>query len=166
MFAKILSIASLTVTALTLASPAVRAQDAELEAELDNISLDSACGQIVRNPQGRFAAFTPPTYEPQAIPEELNTARAWQVVGEDAAATGDFHNALQAYNKAIDLSGGQNPELFEQRGWVYYIQDNYDRAITDLKAAARLYQDRENRIARTDACQMISFVEQQQDNNS
>ncbi|MBE9039408.1 hypothetical protein IQ235_01180 [Oscillatoriales cyanobacterium LEGE 11467] len=162
MLTRTISIASLTATVLTVLSPVALAQEEELE----KFAIDAACPQIIQNRAARVVEFTPPTYESQPIPDNLNTARSWQIVGENAVATGDFHNALQAFDKAIELSSGQEPEILEQRGWVYHIRDNHNRAIADLKAAARLYEERENRLARADTCQMISYVEQEQDRNS
>ena len=162
MLNRLISISSLTTIALTVLSSAVLAQ----QREVGKFSFDAACPQTLENLENRWVNFTPPTFESQVIPDDLNTARSWQIVGENAAATGDFHNALQAFDKAIDLSGGQDPEILAQRGWVYYIRDNYSRAIADLKAAARLYEERDNRMARVDTCQIISYVEQEQDSSS
>lgn len=46
----------------------------------------------------------------------------------------------------MDLSAGQQPEILEQRSWVHYLQERYDRAITDLSQAATLYQE-QSRVA-------------------
>lgn len=124
------------------------------------IAFENAC-MANSNVEAMPQEFRPPTFATKPLPEALNTANAWQTVGENAAISGDYHNAIQAFNKAIDLSNGENPELFEQRGWLHYIQDNYQQALADLKAAALLYDEMDNTAGRWDTCHMVSYVERQ-----
>ncbi|MCH8506905.1 MAG: hypothetical protein LAT50_21720 [Ectothiorhodospiraceae bacterium] len=104
------------------------------------------------------AQFTPPNYEQHPIPSDLDTAENWETVGRDAAAVGDYHNAVFAFNKAIDLALGNDPELFELRGWTQYLQQDYDAAIADLAAAVELYRQRERHEDYRNAQQMRDYV--------
>lgn len=102
--------------------------------------------------------FNPPSYEQNPIPSDLDTAEDWETVGRDAAAVGDYHNAVFAFNKAIDLALGNDPELFELRGWTQYLQQDYDAAIADLAAAVELYRQRERHEDYHNAQQMRDYV--------
>lgn len=102
--------------------------------------------------------FTPPDYEQQSIPDHLNTAEDWEVVGRDAAAVGDYHNAIFAFDKAIELARGNNPELLELRGWTQYLYQDYDAAIADLATAVELYRQRERHEEYRNAQQMRDYV--------
>ncbi|USR89575.1 hypothetical protein NEA10_11850 [Phormidium yuhuli AB48] len=102
--------------------------------------------------------FTPPTYEQHPIPSDLNTAEDWEMVGRDAAAVGDYHNAVFAFDKAIDLALGNDPELFELRGWTQYLQQDYDAAIADLASAVELYRQWERHEDYRNAQQMRDYV--------
>ncbi len=85
--------------------------------------------------------FEVPTYVRRPLPYTLQTAQDWQTVGMNALVAQDYVNSLQAFNKAVDLSAGQNPKILEQRGWVHYLQERYEAAIADMNRAAALYQD-------------------------
>ncbi|MFP4317959.1 MAG: hypothetical protein ACLFM4_01420 [Phormidium sp.] len=102
--------------------------------------------------------FTPPDYEQQSIPDHLNTAEDWEIVGRDAAAVGDYHNAIFAFDKAIELARGNNPELLELRGWTQYLYQDYDAAIADLAAAVELYRQLERQEDYRNAQQMRDYV--------
>ncbi|MGB3237718.1 MAG: tetratricopeptide repeat protein [Geitlerinemataceae cyanobacterium] len=154
---KNISIATLLLGGLASFSEPALANSSSDRTDLD-IAFENTCAVV---PEAMPQEFRPPTFERQPLPENLDTAKAWQTIGENAAVSGDYHNAIQAFNKAIDLSRGNNPELLEQRGWLHYTQDNYQQAIADLKAAALLYDDMENTTDRWDTCNMVSYVERQ-----
>jgi tetratricopeptide (TPR) repeat protein len=149
-----LSIATILFSGLTAFSSQVEATPLSVS----EIAFENAC---MVNSEAMPQEFLPPTFTPQPLPENLDTTKAWQIVAENAAVSGDFHNAIKAFDKAIDLSDGRNPELFEQRGWIHYIQDDYQQAIVDFKAAALLYEETENTAGLWDACQLVSYVERQ-----
>ncbi len=102
--------------------------------------------------------FNPPDYDQQSTPEHLDTAEDWEVVGRDAAAVGDYHNAIFAFDKAIELARGENPELLELRGWTQYLDQDYDAAIADLAAAVELYRQLERQDDYQNALQMRDYV--------
>ncbi|PPT07200.1 hypothetical protein CKA32_006133 [Geitlerinema sp. FC II] len=102
--------------------------------------------------------FNPPNYRQEALPRELDTARAWEIVGRNAAATGDYQNAIVAFDKAIDLSRRRQPQLYEQRGWAHYLHGEPRSAIADLETAAQLYTRRERLQRSANARQMQEFV--------
>lgn len=102
--------------------------------------------------------FTPPDYDRQSVPEHLNTAEDWEVVGREAAAVGDYHNAIFAFDKAIELARGETPELLELRGWTQYLDQDYDAAIADLSAAVELYGQLERQDDYRNALQMRDYV--------
>lgn len=154
MNSKFITLIALISSGITgFASPAI----ANSQSERD-LAFESACATM---PESMPQEFQPPTFDPQALPDNLSTPLAWQTVGENAAASGDFSQAIQAFNKAIDLTSGENATLFEKRGWLHYMEHNYQQAITDLKSAALLYDKTENLVDRWDTCHMVSFVERQ-----
>jgi|GEM_PF-2202093 tetratricopeptide (TPR) repeat protein len=102
--------------------------------------------------------FTPPDYDRQSVPEHLNTAEDWEVVGREAAAVGDYHNAIFAFDKAIELARGENPELLELRGWTQYLDQDYDAAIADLATAVELYRQLERQEDYRNAQQMRDYI--------
>jgi len=155
-FSKISTISALLLGGVVgFAYPAFSNPSSNVEIAFENACM--ANGNVEAMPQ----EFRPPTFEAKPLPNALDTANAWQTVGENAAISGDYHNAIQAFNKAIELSSGENPELFEQRGWLHYIQDDYQKALADLKAAALLYNEMDNTADRWDTCHMVSYVERQ-----
>lgn len=103
--------------------------------------------------------FDRPTYVHQPLPNTLQTAQDWQIVGMNALVDQDYINSLQAFNKAVDLSTGQQPEILEQRGWVHYLQEQYGRAIADLNQAATLYQDQSQTADYRNVRRMRLFIE-------
>lgn len=105
--------------------------------------------------------FERPTTVRQPLPYTLQTAQDWQTVGMNALIAEDYINSLQAFNKAVDLSAGQNPEILEQRGWVHYVQERYERAIADLNQAAILYQDQSQTTKFRNVRRMRLFIETQ-----
>lgn len=136
-----------------LAAPAI----ANSQSERD-LAFETVCAMT---PESMPQEFLPPTFEQLPIPESLTTAKAWQTVGENAAASGEVSKAIQAFNQAIELTTGENASLFEKRGWLHYMQQNYEQAINDLKSAALLYDETENLVDRWDTCHMVSYVERQ-----
>lgn len=118
-------------------------------------SLSISATPAIANPE---RTFNPPNYQHEPLPETLDTANAWERVGRNAAATGDYHNAVVAFDKAIDLSRRRDPQLYELRGWAYYQQDETEAAIADLATAARLYFNRERYAAYRNAERMYDYV--------
>lgn len=112
-------------------------------------------------PSEQHRQFDLPTYVHQPLPQTLQTAQDWQTVGINALIAQDYINSLQAFNKAVDLSAGQNPEILEQRGWVNYLQERYERAIADLNQAASLYQDQSQTTHSRNVRRMRLFIETQ-----
>lgn len=112
-------------------------------------------------PSEQHRPFNQPTYVHQPLPNTLQTAQDWQTVGMNALIDQDYINSLQAFNKAVDLSAGQNPEILEQRGWVHYLQERYERAIADLNQAAILYQDQSQTTHSRNVRRMWLFIETQ-----
>lgn len=108
--------------------------------------------------------FAVPIYERQPLPEALNTASAWQIVGMNAVQVGDYPNALAAFDKAVDLSGGNNPEMLEQRGWLHTLRGEYREAIADLEAAAQQYADQNQYENTLNALRIRDFVVLRQTN--
>ncbi|OAB59028.1 hypothetical protein AY600_16005 [Phormidium willei BDU 130791] len=102
--------------------------------------------------------FSPPDYNRQSVPDHLNTAEDWEIVGREAAAVGDYHNAIFAFDKALELARGDNPELLELRGWTQYLDQDYDAAIADLSAAVELYSQLERQDDYRNALQMRDYV--------
>ena len=82
---------------------------------------------------------TPPAYKYRALDDSARDADYWQQVGINAFLLGDYHNALVAYNKAVDLSVDHVPEMLEQRSWIHYRIGNLRPAINDIQEAARLH---------------------------
>lgn len=105
--------------------------------------------------------FELPTPVRRPLPYTLQTAQDWQTVGMNALVAQDYINSLQAFNKAVDLSAGQNPEILEQRGWVYYLQKRYDAAIADMNRAAALYQDQSQTTDYRNVRRIRLFIETQ-----
>lgn len=105
--------------------------------------------------------FEVPSYVRQPLPYTLQTAEDWQTVGMNALIAEDYINSLQAFDKAVDLSAGQNPEILEQRGWVHYLQERYEGAIADLNQASILYQNQSQTANYRNVWQMRLFIETQ-----
>lgn len=84
-------------------------------------------------------------------------------MGMNALIVEDYINSLQAFNKAVDLSAGQNPQILDQRGWVHYLQEQYERAISDLNQAAALYQAQSQTANYRNVRRMRLFIETQTD---
>lgn len=122
-------------------------------------ALPTAIANAISGNQHR--TFEQPTYVQQPLPNTLQTAQDWQTIGMNALIDRDYINSLQAYNKAVDLSAGQQPEILEQRGWVHYLQERYDRAITDLNQAATLYQEQSQVADHRNVRRMRLFIETQ-----
>lgn len=102
--------------------------------------------------------FDPPNYRQTELPAALDTADAWETVGRNAAATGDYHNAAIAFDKAIDLARDRNPQLYELRGWAHYLNGEIDAAIADLDTASQLYLNRQRYQAYRNTQQMHDYV--------
>lgn len=110
---------------------------------------------------GLHRSFERPTYVRRPLPYTLQTAQDWQTVGMNALIVKDYINSLEAFDKAVDLSARQNPEILEQRGWVHYLQENYEAAIADLNRAASLYQDQSQTVDYRNVRRMRLFIETQ-----
>jgi tetratricopeptide (TPR) repeat protein len=110
--------------------------------------------------------FAVPIYERQPLPEALNTAHAWQIVGMNAVQVSDYPNALAAFDKAVDLSGGNNPEMLEQRGWLHTLRGEYSEAIADLEAAAQQYANQSQYENALNALRIRDFVVLRQANQT
>lgn len=118
-------------------------------------------GIATATPGEQRRGFEGPTTVLQPLPDTLQTAQDWQTVGMNALIVEDYINSLQAFNKAVDLSAGQNPEILEQRGWVLYLQKRYERAIADLNQAAALYQVQSQTANYRNVRRMRLFIETQ-----
>ncbi len=112
-------------------------------------------------PGDQRRAFELPTYVHRPLPYTLQTAQDWQTVGMNALIAEDYVNSLQAFNKAVDLSAGQDPEILEQRGWVHYLQERYETAIADLNQAATLYQEQSQTPNYRNVRRMQLYIETQ-----
>ncbi|MEM8807267.1 MAG: tetratricopeptide repeat protein [Cyanobacteria bacterium P01_G01_bin.38] len=146
MFFKTLS--ALSIASLVALSPSVaiaRALTCQFAETSENIS----------------PTFAPPTYRYQPLPQTLNTADAWQAVGMNAFLVRDYDNALFAFNKAVDLSGVQSPEILAQRGWLHYMMGNETFAIADLRTAAALYLDNQLYDRYVSTRNLVAFVDNQ-----
>lgn len=117
-------------------------------------SPDSSQGGVRRT-------FEQPSYVHQPLPYTLQTATDWQTVGMNALIAQDYVNSLEAFDKAVDLSAGKNAEILEQRGWIHYLQSDYEQAIADLNRAATLYQDQAQPADHRNARRMRLFIEAQ-----
>lgn len=89
-------------------------------------------------------SFTPPIYTYQPLPERPNTVEFWRQVGHNAVLTQDYANAVVAFDKALELSIDPETrlpetELYVQRGWAHYLNQDEAEAIADLQTAASLY---------------------------
>lgn len=124
---------------------------AHSEAQLSKVSATKSLG------------FEMPDYQLQPLPEVRNTAAAWQAVGMNAFLSQDYLNSLAAYNKAVDLSGSDNPEILEQRAWVRYRQERIGRAISDLEKAMQLYWDGQEYSEYRNARRFMLFIQGQQE---
>ncbi|WP_299412758.1 tetratricopeptide repeat protein [Acaryochloris sp. IP29b_bin.148] len=120
-------------------------------------------GIATATPREPHRSFERPTTVRQPLPYTLQTAQDWQTVGMNALIDEDYTNSLQAFNKAVDLSAGQNPQILEQRGWVHYLQERYERAIADLNQAAALYQAQSQTANYRNVRRMRLFIETQAD---
>lgn len=120
-------------------------------------------GIATATPGEPHRSFEEPTTIRQPLPDTLQTAQDWQTVGMNALIVEDYINSLQAFNKAVDLSAGQNPQILEQRGWVHYLQEQYERAIADLNQAAALYQAQSQTANYRNVRRMRLFIETQAD---
>ncbi|ABW30020.1 tetratricopeptide repeat protein [Acaryochloris marina] len=120
-------------------------------------------GIATATPAEQHRSFKRPITVRQPLPDTLQTAQDWQTVGMNALIVEDYINSLQAFNKAVDLSAGQNPQILEQRGWVHYLQEQYERAISDLNQAAALYQAQSQAANYRNVRRMRLFIETQAD---
>lgn len=95
----------------------------------------------------------------QILTSQPQPADYWQQVGTNAVIVGDYPNAIAALNKAIDLTDASQPELLEQRGWVYYRLGNENLALADLRAAAALYLAEQSYQDYANAQNMLDFID-------
>ncbi|MBE9069160.1 tetratricopeptide repeat protein [Leptolyngbya cf. ectocarpi LEGE 11479] len=102
--------------------------------------------------------FVPPTYEYQQLENQRQLADYWQQVGANAVVVGDYPNALTALSKAVDLTSASEPELLEQRGWVYYRLGNESIAAADFRTAAALYLSEQHYDAYVNTQHMLDFL--------
>lgn len=95
------------------------------------------------------------SFAPTAVAEPPRTVPSSQVetvVSEDfvklasqAIEHQDYHNAVVHTNKAIDLNS-QSATAYLLRGQARGYMGERQAAIADLRTAARLYQDNNNRV--------------------
>jgi len=71
----------------------------------------------------------------QAITLRPNTAEAYINHGASLIYTGDYHGAISAINRAIDLGTEKMPEALFNRAMAYDGVQDYKQAYNDLKQA-------------------------------
>ena len=105
--------------------------------------------------------FEPPSfdYSPVAKNAPLVKSEVWQDVGQNAMVVGDYHNALAAFDKAVQLMPEAEPELLEQRGWLHYSVGDEADALSDLSRAAALHLEDGNYSAHSNVLYMREFVD-------
>ncbi len=100
-----------------------------------------------------------PLYSPAPDPDLLDQYKRWKVdyrtdttklenliwYGRFAAYTGGYREAIQIYTNGIEKAPA-DARLYRHRGHRYISVRKLDQAITDLKKAAQLEQDRKNEI--------------------
>lgn len=113
----------------------------------------------------KTAKFAPPEFDYDPIPATapLVKASTWQDIGENAVLTGDYPNALAAFNKALQLASLNSPEMLEQRGWIHYSIGNEAAAFQDLSLAAQAHLKQGDLDAHANAVNMRTFVDNQAD---
>lgn len=106
-------------------------------------------------------SFVPPRYAYQPLPERPTTVEFWQQVGHNAVLAQDYANAVVAFDKALELSVDTKTELYMQRGWAHYLNQNEAEAIVDLKKAASLYLENQAFDRYINARRMAGFISNQ-----
>ncbi len=77
----------------------------------------------------------------EAIELDVNDSDSWQGLGttflklyfDFSHDVKDLSRSLAAYNKASSYS--HDPDIYRNRGVIYYYMENYDDAISDFKRA-------------------------------
>jgi tetratricopeptide (TPR) repeat protein len=73
-----------------------------------------------------------------AIKIDPSYAEAYHVRGHVYVETGDSDKALNDFNRAIGVYGGESPELFWDRAWMYHSKNDFDAALGDRSKIIQL----------------------------
>jgi len=76
----------------------------------------------------------------RAVAEDPKAWRAWNALGAEHDARGDWSNAENAYAQAMTASDGA-PQVLNNRGYSRLLQRRRDEAVTDLVAALQKKPD-------------------------
>ena len=128
------------------------------------LSISSAIAQpLITVSQSRpVFRFSTPSFERYALFTDLNTAEAWKRVAHNAFIAHDYLNSIAAYGKAIDLAALRDrSELLEERGWVHYRLEQFERADEDFRQAASLHRQQREWEHYNNVRQMRRFVQYQ-----